>query len=335
MIDEPAVFDIEGFVPSDVVHRDGPLDALSSSLDALLHHGTGRQTHIFGPSGAGKTCIARYVLDQLGDERPHIHGTYINCWNHYATSALLYQLAAGVDAVADVRPGAAAHDELLQRVREADDFGYVVVLDEVDQIESPDVLYQLYRMPHVHCIYIANDEQAFFSRLDGRMASRLRTGEIVTLDRYTREELLAILDRRAEAGLAFGATTEASLGRIAELAAGDARLAVETLYQAARKGQARGHASITEADIHDAEPVARSELRQKTLSQLTRHQRILFEALEAAGEPLQMGALESAYRARVSSPRSTKTLRRYLSKLAQYNLVAIEGETSGRTYEAQ
>jgi cell division control protein 6 len=48
-----------------------------------------------------------------------------------------------------------------------------------------------------------------------------------------------------------------------------------------------------------------------------------------------MGALEDRYREQVSDPRSTKTLRRYLDKLAQYNLVVIDGETSARTYAAQ
>jgi cell division control protein 6 len=148
MIAEHAVFDIETFVPSDVVHRDGALDALSASLDPLVHHGTGGQTHIFGPSGAGKTCIARYVLDQLGEEHPHINTQYINCWNHHATSAVLYQLAAGVDAVADVRPGVASHDALLGRVRDADDYGYVVVLDEAGQLDDEDLLYDLFRPPH-------------------------------------------------------------------------------------------------------------------------------------------------------------------------------------------
>jgi cell division control protein 6 len=335
MILDRGVFDVETFVPSDLVHRDGPLDALSASLEPVVRHGTGRQTHIFGPSGAGKTCLARYCLKQLREEAPHVRRQYINCWEHFATTAILYQLAAGVGKAADIRPDTVSHDELLRRVRDADEYAYVVVLDEVDQIEEPQLLYQLYRMPHVHTIYIANEEHAFFTRLDERLTSRLRSGEPITLDRYSRDELVSILERRAEAGLETGATTQAILTEIAQLATGDARVAVETLFQAARKARARGSGTIEQRDIEDAEPVARSELRQKTLSQLTRHQRLLYEALCDGPGETGMGDLEQRYQERVEQPKSTKTLRRYLQKLAQYNLVAIEGEKSGRRYLAR
>jgi len=334
MIRNRGVFDVEGHVPSDLEHRDGELDALSAALDPVVQYGEGRQTHIFGPSGSGKTCLARYALDRLEDEAPHIRRTYINCWDHYATSALLYELAAGVDAVADVRRGAVPHDELLGRIRERDDVAYVVVLDEVDQVEEPRVLAQLHRMPHVHCIHIANDEDAFFGRLDERVASRIRAGEHIQLERYSKSALIDILDARAEAGLAERAAPAPRLKAIADRAAGDARAGVEMLFQAARRARAEGHEQISRADIEDAEAIARAELRQKTLSQLTRHQRVVFEVLDDADNALSMGTIADQYAARVEEPVGQRTIRRYLDKLEQYQLVNSDGRKRGRTYVA-
>jgi cell division control protein 6 len=332
MIRNRDVFDVEGHVPSEVVHRDGELDALSAALEPVVQYGEGRQTHIFGPSGAGKTCLARYCLDRLEKEAPHINRQYINCWDHYAPSALLYELADGVNRVADVRRGAVAHDELLQRVREADEVAYVVVLDEVDQVEEPRILYQLHRMPHVHCIYVCNDEDAFFGRLDERVASRIRAGEHIDLERYASAALVDILQARADAGLAERAAPVPRLEQIADLAAGDARSGVEILYQAARRARAEGHEHITPVDVEEAERIARSELRQKTLSQLTRHQRVVFEVLAEADGRVKMGTIEDRYADRVDEPKSRRTLKRYLEKLEQYKLVDIDGEKRGRTY---
>jgi Cdc6-like AAA superfamily ATPase len=190
-------------------------------------------------------------------------------------------------------------------------------------------------MPHVHCIYICNDEDAFFGRLDERVASRIRAGEAITLDRYSRDSLVDILEARAEAGLEPRVAPEPRLRDIADRVAGDARTGVEMLHQAARRARAKGHEFIREQDIADAEPVARAELRQKTLSQLTRHQRVVYEVLTDDGGALPIGEIETRYRERVSDPRSTKTLRRYLRKLAEYNLVDADGETSDRTYQTR
>jgi Cdc6-like AAA superfamily ATPase len=47
------------FVPGDVRHRDGEIDALTSGLQPIA---AGRKTEpvlLYGPSGTGKTCIAR------------------------------------------------------------------------------------------------------------------------------------------------------------------------------------------------------------------------------------------------------------------------------------
>jgi Cdc6-like AAA superfamily ATPase len=89
MIRNRGVFDVKGWVPEDIVDHDGALDAVSAPVDSVVQYAEGRQTHTFGPSGAGKTCLGRYVLNQLAAEAPHINRQYINCWNHQVPLVLV------------------------------------------------------------------------------------------------------------------------------------------------------------------------------------------------------------------------------------------------------
>ncbi|WP_276260614.1 Cdc6/Cdc18 family protein [Haloglomus litoreum] len=333
MITDARVLDTD-FVPSDILHRHDELNALSQSLALPLEQHYGDRSYVFGPSGSGKTCLARYLLHTLRETHPKISTQYINAWHHHAPFAFLFQLVDGVGPTHDIDERSTSHDELLNRVRERDEELYVVVIDEADQLDDPQLLYHLNRMAHLHLIFVANQEEQFFATLDDRLFSRLSVGERVHLDRYSDDEIQAILERRATAGLELNVAPAPIREQIAALADGDARCAIEMLKVAARTARAAGHTQITTGDVIQAETTARENLRQKTVSKLTRHQRVLYEILQAADEPVPMGTVSEEYRHRVSNPKTRQTLRRYLKKLASYNLVTIEGATSGRTYAA-
>jgi cell division control protein 6 len=333
MITDARVLDTD-FVPSDILHRHDELNALSQSLAWPLECQRGDRSYIFGPSGSGKTCLARYLLHTLHETHPSVSTQYLNAWQHHTPFAFLSELVDGVGPTHDVDERSTSHDELLNRVRERDEELYVVVIDEADQLDDPQLLYHLNRMPHLHLIFIANREEQFFATLDDRLFSRLSVGERVYLDRYTDDEAQAILKSRADAGLDLNVAPAPIREQIAALADGDARCAIEMLRVAARTARAAGHSQITTADVIEAEATARENLRQKTVSKLTRHQRVLYEILQEVEAPVAMGSIMDAYRCRVDDPKSRQTCRRYLQKLARYNLVTIEGVTSGRTYAA-
>ena len=50
-----------GFVPSEVVHRDPEVNHLSSVLEPLARGETADTALITGPTGSGKTCIAKFT----------------------------------------------------------------------------------------------------------------------------------------------------------------------------------------------------------------------------------------------------------------------------------
>ena len=55
----------EEFIPSRVLHREGQLDAIRNCLKPTLKEMEPRNIFIFGSPGTGKTCISRYVAEEL------------------------------------------------------------------------------------------------------------------------------------------------------------------------------------------------------------------------------------------------------------------------------
>lgn len=319
------------FVPREVEHRDAEVDALSSALEPVTRGDSAETTFLFGPSGTGKSCIARYALAQLRETVIDVDTQYVNCWQHYTRFRALHRILDGVGQTRDVHRQSTATDELLERIYDYDGAAYVVVLDEVDQLEDKRLLYDLYRTPGVSMVLIANRERDLFADLDERLTSRLRSSRRVQFNKYGIDELVAILSARAKWGFEPDAVDREQLARIADAAAGDARVAIAILRNAARVAEREELTTIPAHIVDEAVPEARAELRQKDLDGLSPHQRTLYEIIAEHGE-IDPGELYGQYREQVNEPKTNRTLRNYLRKMCHYNLVVAEGENRARTY---
>ncbi|MDL0127109.1 hypothetical protein PNP84_03100, partial [Halobacterium salinarum] len=94
-----------------------------------------------------------------------------------------------------------------------------------------------------------------------------------------------------------------------------------------------GHSAITPGDVEAGVAAARSRIRRKARSRLTRHERVVLEVLEDIGEASK-SEIYAAYEERVGA-REARCRRRvgdYLSKLESYNQIRAMGEKRGRTY---
>nr|WP_233710796.1 hypothetical protein [Natronococcus pandeyae] len=85
--------------------------------------------------------------------------------------------------------------------------------------------------------------------------SRLRSSEHVRMDNYSDEDLYDIFGARAKRGLEEGVVTDEQLYRIADAAAGDARLAIGMLRSTAGKPIVR---------IASGSPTTSASMRPKT-----------------------------------------------------------------------
>jgi len=209
----------------------------------------------------------------------------------------------------------------------------VLVIDEVDQLQEPDTLYDLHSVRGLSWICIANREVDLLARLDDRTHSRVSVGYRVQFDRYTTDTVIEILDRRARDGLEQGAVERPTLRRIAELVDGDARRAITALRVAARKAEQEGLSTVPRRLVENSVLTAEEEVRRKTISKLNRHQRVLYECLEEWG-PLIQKELYERYHSEHPDPITLRALRKsHLPKLEHYNLVTTERGRDGKRYE--
>ncbi|GAA0728708.1 orc1/cdc6 family replication initiation protein [Halorubrum trapanicum] len=320
-----------GFVPREVEHRDAEVNHLSSVLEPITNGEPADTAIVTGPSGAGKTCISKFVTERLREEVLDVKATYVNCWRNYTRFRTLYQILDDLGATIDIHRQSTPHNELVDRLQQHDGPRTVVILDEVDQLEDPSVIYDLHSLPQFAIICIANKEEELFSRVDDRLVSRLRSSEHVRMDKYHDEQLYDILSARAKWGLDEDVITDDQLYRIADAAAGDARLAIGILRTAAGKADRENQERITNDILLDAAEDARAQIKQKSIDSLTPHQRVVYNIVRDH-EPLGPSEIHDHYTEKVDDPRTKRTVRTYLSKMVQYNLVDAEGTSRDREY---
>mgnify|MGYP006275416003 CR=1 FL=1 len=319
------------FVPSEVEHRDGEVNHLSSVLDPLTRGESADTAVVTGPSGAGKTCLTRFVAGKLREATLDVETVYVNCWRNYTRYRALYSVLEHVGRTVDVHRQSTPNDVLVDRVENADQRA-VVVLDEADQLEDPGIIYDLHGLPQYAVVVVANREQDLYAPEGNRLRSRLQASEHVRMDTYGADQLVSILESRVENGLERDVVTTAQLERIADAAAGDARLAIGILRSAARAAERKDADEITDAIIAEAVPTAETEMRQADVANLTPDQVAVFEVVREHG-PVSPGDIYEAYRERVDDPRSERTVRSYLSKMQQYDLLLASGSSRSRVYE--
>lgn len=64
----------------------------------------------------------------------------MNCWEDYSRFSTLYRVFEGINRTLDIHRQSTPTDVLLDRLHDYTGPPYVVILDEVDQIDDTDVL---------------------------------------------------------------------------------------------------------------------------------------------------------------------------------------------------
>ncbi|WP_158059576.1 Cdc6/Cdc18 family protein [Halorussus halophilus] len=322
-----------GFVPREVEHRDAEVTHLTEILAPLTDGNPADTTLLLGPSGVGKTCLAKYTAEQLRQEVLDVEYQYVNCWQNFSEFRTLYRILEGLGKTVDIHRQSTPRDELFERLRRYDGPPCVVILDEADQLDDKSLLYHLHELPQFSMLLIANREKELFSNADERLTSRLTGCERVRFDRYTPDELVSIMDARVKSGLEEDVIDHDQLAMIADAAAGDARVALSILRTAARHAHQNYEAEITDDILESAMPEARAKRHEKDVETLTPHQQTLYEIIEEY-EEISPSELYGEYREEMENPKTDRTVRNYLSKMDQYDVIEAAGTSRDRTYRS-
>lgn len=319
---------------AEVVDHDETLDRLrefvTPSGDTTRICGT---LGVVGPPGSGKTTVVTHALREFAPDGARI--AHINCWRRRSRRDILHGVAAKLlpetDDVTDI--------ETLPEPTGAPRY---VVLDEADQLPDTDVLYDLAEAANLQTHLIAESLVDVDGRLDDRTRSRIRSGELIEFDAYSTEELACILRQRADHGLVDDAISDAELVRIASEAEGDARVAIDTLREAALRASSADASRIRPGHVAAALPVAtpRERAGGRASGDTTRTQRgttdappvgdlspdcaVLSRLVADAGE-ITPGELYDRYRETADDPHSERWVRELLTQLQEYGVLERHG----------
>lgn len=239
------------YLPDEPVKREAELREVADAMRPLKARSPPENVLLYGPSGTGKTTVAKHVLDCLADET-RVATPYINCWQYNTRSSLLTELLIQLNYPAP-RKGNPV-DELLGKLREwlTKHYGAVVVLDEVDQLEEADeVLYDLHQISEeidqrLGLILISNRSPVDLQR-DSRTQSRIAL-QPIEFRPYTKQDLGAILEDRADHAFRQGAVSSEVLEEIAATVveqSGDCREALNLLLRAGRQAECERAEAVT------------------------------------------------------------------------------------------
>lgn len=321
------------YVPQDLEHREGKINQLVGELKPIIHGMAGEHSFIFGPSGTGKTTLAKFVVRKLQEEAFGVRQAYHNCMSASAKTDVLHGLVDDSGVGRHLPKDGVSATRYLNCLEDADDH-IVAIVDEVDVLDDESTLLALSEIPNVTLVMITINENDFFSdpRFDGRVQSRFGRNEKIQLHKYEQHELEDILWARIEAGLKPGVIDEYVVEYIANMAAGDAREALILLRRATKRVISDDRSEISVGDVDAVEEDAIAEKRQDHIDALGTHKRLLYDIIQRAGT-ISATELKETYEERAQNPRGDTTRGRYLDALEdKYELIASNGSTRGRTY---
>lgn len=319
------------FVPQELQHRNSEIDHISSCLRPIEEDVKGEHVLITGPSGAGKTTLAKYVCQQLERQTPGVRTGYVNCLSANTATGVTHMVLRISRIGRDFARESTARSQYSERIQGSED-QLVFIVDEVDVLDGYEALLSLFDQQNVTLVMICVDEDAFLSNVGMRVQSRVRAAASVTLEKYHDEEVVDIIRGRANAGLAPDAVDEGTLGAIANIAAGDARLAITILRRAAERAETEGREILSPGLVEAVSDPAMTEVHDRNMELFSTHQRLLYEIISGSDQ-ISAAELHSRYGEQASSPKARSTRRRYLGSLERYGLIEQHGATRDSSYE--
>jgi cell division control protein 6 len=313
----------------ELLGRKDELERLRASLTPVLRSQRPVNVWLWGPPGSGKTTLARRAVHEL-NSTPTRAGIYVNCWQHRSLYSVLQAI---IDELKILRAEAQDTHFKFERIRQAlRGRPTVIILDEIDRPmpkQRDEIIYGLLSLPKTGLICIANSTQPL-AVMDERVRSRL-SPVVIGMSAYAQNEIQAILEDRARQALAPGSWSPAALTEIARVVRGDARLAIQTLRQAAAATEQAGRHRIDRRVVSQLMSPWHDIRQEQRLAGLTDDERAIVQ-LAARRAPIGTTKLRHLYAAHCRDTGqqavARRTFSKYVSRLAAAGILDIASRPS-------
>lgn len=321
IITNPELLD-ETYIPANIPVRESHIKELTFCLKPATKKKKPMHAWLHGRPGTGKTLTSKFILRKIKEEG-YVDGVYINCWEHNSYYSVLDKLVRELRILGAEKLNTSYKLERLERFVGRKPF--IIVLDEIDQpkrYERDSIIYNLCSIGNVGLICVCNSMGILYS-MDERIRSRLNAKQL-EFNHYSEDDLAFILKRRAELALCPGSWSLKTLNKIASLAEGDARVAIQTLKNSAYHAENDLCMTIKEKHIKKGHSSVKVLNMTYLLDKLSSHHRLLYELVKKKKE-INSGELWKAYLAKCKKlkkqPIALRTFSEYMNRLIELDLV--------------
>lgn len=275
------------YVPEEIIHRDEQLRFLAQMFKPLLSR-VPQNVVIKGPVGTGKTVIAKKFCSSLINlarkQGKIIEYVHINCRKRSTDAMVLLGILNHFDSRFPDRGFSV--QEMLQVLRkqlQKRDAQLLAILDEADALlkkSGSNLIYDLTRfsdessMEKIPVSLLLISTKDIIPMLDPATLSTFKRSNVLSLDKYTRDELYDIVRQRVDLAFHNDTVNEDCIDLIADIASewGDARFAIELLWKAGIAADHQRVEMVTPEHVRAAKAETYSIVTESKLKNLDRHQ---------------------------------------------------------------
>jgi cell division control protein 6 len=282
------------FIPSRLPHREKEHRLLMEFFDFLLRfpEKMSQRAIITGDVGTGKTALAqRFGADitlEANKAGVNLRYVHVNCREYRGKLLLILQHAVAIFQPSFPKRGYSAEEVLSALMQSLDEINahMILTLDEFDALierEGSEAVYKLTRLQEmrpgkpqrISLMCVLRDLKAT-ERLDASARSTLQRN-VISLEKYSREQLADILNDRAQLAFKPSTVSEDVVNMVSELAfseSGNARFAIELLWRAGKYADAEGLGEVSPECLRKAVSSIIPTLRKSELASLGLHEKL-------------------------------------------------------------
>jgi len=281
-----------------IVGRDEEIKQLANATNPAIFGQSPSNVLLYGKTGTGKSLCAKHVsrtlVDIADEEGVDVRYVYIDCAQDTTETQTVRSIAFGFNepdetgiTIPEKGISTSAYYKRLWEILDQQTDVAIVILDEIDKLNSDSVLMQLSRAGEagkigdckIGVIGISNKIK-YKDRMDERVKSSLCEREFV-FPPYDANQLREIMDARKDA-FHDGVLESGVIPKVAALAAqehGDARKAIDMLRYAGEIAQSRGDGTVKESYVTEAREQAETDRFRELIRGATPHSRYVLQSL--------------------------------------------------------